>query len=106
LQISYESAELRDLFRFPAKALTCYGPTVARALAVRFADLCAFQNAAELSAFSPEYESVEGVPSLKLPITDEYSVRLVANHPKRKNDPVNWGIVKRIKVLAIVRRHE
>jgi hypothetical protein len=106
LEIAYETKEIRDLFHFPARALARYGPSVARMLAVRFADLRALPNAGELVAFSPQEKLVQGDPMLELDIVGDFQMILAPNHPKRPAGPVNWAKISRLKVFMIVGSHE
>ena|GEM_PF-2228091 len=101
MEIAYETKEIRDLFQFPARALAQYGPRVARMLAVRFADLRALPNAAELLAFHPQETLAEGVPALELGLAEDYKMILVPNHPKRPEGPIKWAAIRRLKVLEI-----
>lgn len=106
LEISYKTIELRDFFRFPAKAFARYGATVARALAVRFADLRALPNAADLVAFSAQDYVFQEDQAMELPITEDCSLILLVAHPKQKNRPLSWANVTRIKIAEIKRRDE
>lgn len=108
LEINYETKELRDAFQFPAKALARYGPRVAKALAVRFADLRALPNAAELAAFDSHLITVDGVPAFAVHLAEDYTIIIVPNHPKLRysSESIVWSSVKRIRVLEIVRQHE
>lgn len=101
MEISYKTTELRDLFQFPAKAFARHGATFARALAIRFADLRALQNAAELVAFSAQDCEIQDLPALELPISDGHSAIIVPNHPKSKGVPIPWSKVTRVKVVSI-----
>ncbi|WP_437904071.1 hypothetical protein WME95_37140 [Sorangium sp. So ce327] len=106
MQISFETEELRDYHRIPAKALIRYGPTAAKGLAMRFADLRALQNASELVAFGAEECAFDGLHALKVPVAKDCSLVLVANHPKKKELALNWAGVTRVKVVTIGRHDE
>lgn len=108
MEINYETQELRDVFQFPAKALARYGPAVAKALAVRFADLRALPNATEIAAFDSHPITVDGVPAFAVHLTNGYSIIIIPNHPKVRYsaESIVWSNVKRIRVLEIVRQHE
>lgn len=106
MELSYETEELRDYHRVPAKALVRYGPTAARGLAMRFADLRALQNASELVAFEAQECAFDGLQALKVPVAEDCSLVLVANHPKKKDQPPKWASVTRVKVVTIGRHDE
>ena len=107
MEITYETRDLREIFQFPAKAVVRYGPKVARLLALRFADLRAAPNAAELAVFSPEQRTIQGVSALELYLADGHSVVLLPSHPKRQIGSVgNWESISRMKICHIVRAHE
>ena len=106
MEISYKTTELRDFFQFPAKAYARYGATIARALSLRFADLRALQNAAELVAFSAQNSVFQDDQALELPVAEDYSLILLAAHPKQRNQPLSWANVTRIKIVEIKRRDE
>lgn len=95
MEITFKTGELRDYDAIPATALARYGPALARMLALRFADLRALQNAAELQVFGAEGCVFEGKEALKIPLTNDHSLVLVTLHPKRITVP-------RIKILAIL----
>lgn len=95
LEITFRTGELRDYDAVPATAFTRYGPALAQALALRFADLRALQDAVELEVFGAEVCVFEGNTALKIPLTNDHSLVLVTVPPKRRTVP-------RIKILAIV----
>ena len=99
--ISYKTEELRDYFRLPATALVRYGPTIARKLAVRFADLCALQEASGLAALGAQECEFSGAPAIMVPITTDFGIFLVANHPKKKAESLDWSNVTRVKIAKI-----
>lgn len=104
MEVAYETEDLRDVFDFPARAVARYGENVARALAVRFADIRALANAAELGIFSPDFRSIGGLPALELDLAEGVRLVLVANDRKnRGKSGVDWASVKRVRVFEIVR---
>jgi len=104
LEIAYTTTELRDLFRFPATALAQFGANVARLLAIRFADLEALQNAAELETLGAMQCDAGGDKYLELPLAEGVVLIIKPNHPKRTM--TDWANVTRVKIAAIVRRDE
>lgn len=106
LELTYETEELRDLYRVPATALACFGPSIARALAVRFADLRAVQNASELVAFNARSCTRYDLPTISVPVTDDCSIILVASHPKKRGPAQEWADVNRVKIIKIGRHDE
>ena len=108
MEVRYETEELREIFCFPAKAIARFGANVARLLAVRFADIRALSNAAELDAFSTEYRTVGGFLAIELEIGENYSIFIVNNHVDKPpdGDDVDWAKVKRVKILCVARNHE
>lgn len=101
MELAYETEELRDCFRVPATALVRYGPTAAKGLAVRFADMRALQRASELAALGAQECGFDGLQAMKVPITNDCNVFLVANHPKKKGQSLDWANVTRVKIVKI-----
>lgn len=104
--ISYKTKELRNYFHLPATALDQYGPAVAKILAVRFADLCAFQKASELADLGAQECELAGAPAIMVPVTTDCSIFLVANHPKNRYESLDWSNVTRVKIVKIGSQNE
>lgn len=100
--IAFETESLREVYNIPARAINLYGPDIARTLAIRFADLEALANAANLIEYFGAYVYCrDNHLVLALPIEDKYLILLAANHPTKPNSNLDWNSVKRVKIIAI-----
>lgn len=106
MELSYETEELRDYVRFPAKAVERYGQTAARSLAVRFADLRALERASDLVALGAQECIFGEAQAMRVPISNDHVLVLVANHPKKKGQPLEWANVNRVKIVKIGKNDE
>jgi hypothetical protein len=104
LELTFHTAELRDICDKRAKATAQFGYAAGRELADRLADIEALDTVADLSLLLGE-AICDRTPNEKVLHLDAgYDVIFVSAHPQRSKGapkPTNWTTTSRVKIIAI-----
>lgn len=110
LDLAFDSKLLRSICENEDEAIRELGPSAAKSLKHRLADLRAAVSITDLLVGSPKIvEDGKDRQRLMVDLYDGYHILFSANHPENPvtaDGKVDWQKVSRIKVLQIKRNHD
>ena len=102
--LAFDSKLLRAVCEQAAEAYCRFGPTVAKILHHRLADLRAATVAKDLVAGRPRVLKCTGGQKMAVALCEGHRIVFSANHPsnpKLETGDMDWANVSRIKILDI-----
>ena len=106
--LAFDSKLLRAICEKAAEAYCRFGPTVAKILHHRMADLRSATVAKDLVAGRPRVLKGTDGQKMAVDLCEGYRIVFTANHPnnpKLESGEVDWANVSRIKILDIEKSH-
>lgn len=105
MELAFQTRRLRTVCEEPIEAAKDYPPLVVAGLIRRVADIRAADSPLSLVAGSPSL-ATSGDPQVKVRLASDYILVGVANHqtcPVRQDGEIDWGRVRRLKIVGIDR---
>jgi hypothetical protein len=109
LELAFSDKSLRGICESESAAIQSLGVLVASKLKHRLADLSASSSTDDLVAGNPREIDGNGHGLFAIDLDEGVKLVFSANHqniPRAQTGKVDWPKVRRIKIVAIERRHE